>query len=244
MSFNPILRAENLTKSFKGVRAVHNVSFRMIEREILGLIGPNGAGKTTIFNLLAGTIEPDKGQAFLGNEKITGLPPHAICMRGIARTFQIVRPFKDLSTLDNVVIGALSKENDPIKARKDAKDILGLLKLYDKADQLAAHLTLPERKCLEVARALATKPSVLLLDEVMAGLRPGEVDGMVGILENLNKELGLSILIIEHVMRAVMRLSSHIIVLNQGEKIAEGKPEIIARDPHVLECYLGGDINA
>ncbi len=239
MSFNPLLRIENLSKSFKGVKAVHNVSFRMREGEIIGLIGPNGAGKTTFFNLLAGAIQPDHGHIFFNEQDITKLKPHEICTLGMARTFQIVRPFKELTTLDNVVIGALSKEHDMSRAKKNALEILQLLDLQDKANQQAEYLTLPERKRLEVARALATKPSLILLDEVMAGLRPNEVDTMVDILQNLNKQLGLSIIVIEHVMRAVMRLSNHIIVLNHGEKIAEGKPEIVTKDPRVLECYLG-----
>ncbi|MBX9977549.1 MAG: ABC transporter ATP-binding protein [Alphaproteobacteria bacterium] len=239
MSFNPILRVENLHKSFKGVKAVHNVSFRMREGEIVGLIGPNGAGKTTFFNLIAGSVTPDKGHIFFNEQDVTSLKPHEICLLGMARTFQIVRPFKDLTTLDNVIIGALAKEKNPLRAKKNAMEILSLLDLKDKAQQQAEFLTLPERKRLEVARALATKPSLLLLDEVMAGLRPSEVDMMVGVLQNLNKQLGLSIVVIEHVMRAVMCLSNHIIVLNHGEKIAEGKPEIITKDPRVLECYLG-----
>lgn len=239
MSFNPILRVENLHKAFKGVKAVQNVSFRMREGEIVGLIGPNGAGKTTFFNLIAGAVKPDKGHIFFNEQDITALKPHEICLLGMARTFQIVRPFKELTTLDNVIIGALAKEASPIRAKRQAMDILSLLDLQDKAHQQAEFLTLPERKRLEVARALATKPSLLLLDEVMAGLRPSEVDMMVQVLQNLNKQLGLSIVVIEHVMRAVMCLSNHIIVLNYGEKIAEGKPEIITKDPRVLECYLG-----
>lgn len=239
MSFNPLLRVENLTKSFKGVTAVNDVSFRMREGEIVGLIGPNGAGKTTFFNLIAGALQPEKGRIFFHEEDITNLKPHEICLLGMARTFQIVRPFKELTTLENVIIGSLAKETNINKARRFALETLELLDLHDKAEQQAEFLTLPERKRLEVARALATKPSLLLLDEVMAGLRPNEVDVMVDTLLNLNKQLGLSIVVIEHVMRAVMRLSNHIIVLNHGEKIAEGKPEIVTKDPRVLECYLG-----
>lgn len=242
--FNPLIRVDNLSKAFKGVKAVRNVSFRMKEGEIIGLIGPNGAGKTTFFNLIAGAIKPDDGQIYFHEENITPLKPHEVCMRGICRTFQIVRPFKELTTLENVIIGCLSKEHRISRATRNARDILDLLGLIEKEDQKAEHLTLPERKRLEVARALATKPSLLLLDEVMAGLRPNEVDTMVKVFLNLNKQMGLSLLVIEHVMRAVMSLSNHIIVLNQGEKIAEGHPEIVTKDPRVLECYLGEEVAA
>ena len=239
MSFNPILRVENLSKSFRGIKAVDNVSLRMKEGEIIGLIGPNGAGKTTLFGLIAGAIKPDHGQVYFNEELITNLKADEICLKGIARTFQIVRPFRDLTVLDNVIIGSLAKEVRVDRARKHALEVLNLLGLYEKAHTLADSLTLPERKRLEMARALATKPQLLFLDEVMAGLRPSEVDKMVGVLLELNKQLNLSIVLIEHVMRAVMNLSDHIIVLNHGEKIAEGKPELVTRDPRVLECYLG-----
>lgn len=242
--FNPLIRVDNLSKAFKGVKAVRNVSFRMKEGEIIGLIGPNGAGKTTFFNLIAGAIKPDDGQIYFHEENITSLKPHEVCGMGIGRTFQIVRPFKELTTLENVIIGCLSKEHRLSRATRNARDILDLLGLIEKSEQKAEHLTLPERKRLEVARALATKPSLLLLDEVMAGLRPNEVDVMVKVLLNLNKQMGLSLLVIEHVMRAVMSLSNHIIVLNQGEKIAEGHPEIVTKDPRVLECYLGEEVAA
>ena len=242
--FNPLIRVDNLSKAFKGVKAVHNVSFQMKDGEIIGLIGPNGAGKTTFFNLIAGAIQPDQGEIYFNENNITSLKPHEVCKMGIGRTFQIVRPFKELTTLENVIIGCLSKEHRLSRATRNARDILDLLGLMEKAEQKAEYLTLPERKRLEVARALATKPSLLLLDEVMAGLRPNEVDVMVKVLLNLNKQMGLSLLVIEHVMRAVMSLSNHIIVLNHGEKIAEGKPEIVTKDPRVLECYLGEEVAA
>lgn len=239
MSFNPILRVENLSKSFQGLKAVNNISFRMTEGEIVGLIGPNGAGKTTLFNLLAGAMTPNAGKIYYFDHEIHGLKPHEISRLGVGRTFQIVRPFKELTTLENVVIGALQQFKRVEKAQRHAKDILKMLELDGKNDVLAEHLTLPERKRLEVARALATGPKLILLDEVMAGLRPNEVDTMVDVLLSLNKQYGLSMVVIEHVMRAVMRLSNHVIVLNHGEKIAEGKPEAITRDPRVIECYLG-----
>jgi len=239
VSFNPVLRVENLSKSFQGLKAVNNISFRMREGEIVGLIGPNGAGKTTFFNLLAGAITPDTGKIYYFDHEIHNLKPHEISRLGVGRTFQIVKPFKGLTTLDNVIIGALQQHKRLNKAQKHARDILKMLELDRKSHVLAEHLTLPERKRLEVARALATNPKLLLLDEVMAGLRPNEVEVMVDVLLSLNKQLGLSMVVIEHVMRAVMRLSNHVIVLNHGEKIAEGKPETITRDPRVIECYLG-----
>lgn len=238
-----MLQVEGLSKSFKGVRAVRDVSFRVCEREIIGLIGPNGAGKTTLFNMLAGALKPDFGRILFQEQDVTGLKPHLICNRGIARTFQVVRPFKDLTVLENVIIGALHHEHHTSRARRYAQGILELVHLAPKSSQKAGDLTLPERKRLEVARALATQPKLLLLDEVMAGLRPGEVDEMVHVLMHLNKELGLTLLVIEHVMRAVMAMSQRVIVLNYGEKIAEGEPTSVIKDPHVLECYLGEEIS-
>ena len=236
-----LLSINGVSKHFKGVRAVNNVSFSMKEGDILGLIGPNGAGKTTLFNLIAGAFPLTSGSVIFQGADVTHTKAHAICAMGMVRTFQIVKPFKDLSTLDNVVIGALLKEKNVEAARSQAMEVLTLLSLDKKAYVDASTLTLPERKRLEVARALATKPKLLLLDEVMAGLRPSEVDEMVEVILKLNRELGLSFIVIEHVMRAVMRLSHHMVVLNNGEKIAEGEPAAVSRDPEVLRCYLGDD---
>lgn len=238
-SFQELLQVKKLSKSFRGVKAVDNVSFFLKEGSITGLIGPNGAGKTTLFSLLSGATESDSGDVFFEGKSLKGLKTNEICLRGIARTFQIVRPFRELTTLENVMIGSLAKTKNVAWAKNDALSILANLGMFDKRDVKAAHLTLPEHKRLEVARALATNPKILLLDEVMAGLRPGEVDHMVEILKNLNKKYNLTILLIEHVMRAVMGLSEHIIVMNHGEKIAEGDADYVTNHPKVLSCYLG-----
>jgi branched-chain amino acid transport system ATP-binding protein len=234
-----MLEVEGLSKSFRGLRAVANVSFEVPERGIVALIGPNGAGKTTCFNLVAGALRPDAGRVRLGGRDITGLRADHVCDAGIGRTFQLVKPFQDLSVLENVTVGALHKHATVAEAKREAERLLELLTLADKRHMHAANLTLPDRKRLEVARALATAPRLLLLDEVMAGLRPTETDRMVAVLQRLRAESGLTILLIEHVMRAVMALSDRVVVLHHGEKISEGTPEQVTRDPAVLECYLG-----
>jgi branched-chain amino acid transport system ATP-binding protein len=234
-----MLRVAGLCKSFRGLKAVNDVGFSVGRGEIVALIGPNGAGKTTVFNLVAGVFSPDAGEVFLDGVPIAGFRPDRVCRAGIGRTFQVVRPFAGLSVEDNVVVGALKVAADVDDARRSAREILALLGLADRATQLASHLTLPDRKRLEVARALATRPKLLLLDEVMAGLRPTETDRLVATLRRLNAETGLTILLIEHVMRAVMSLSRHIVVLHHGEKIGEGTPDQVVRDPAVLNCYLG-----
>ncbi|MCW5730299.1 MAG: ABC transporter ATP-binding protein [Alphaproteobacteria bacterium] len=234
-----LLEVRGLSKSFRGLKAVQDVSFDVTEGEILALIGPNGAGKTTCFNLIAGVFAPDQGSVRLGGMDITGLRPDQVCRAGIGRTFQIVKPFQQLSVEENVIVGALNRLHDVGAARERAREILEMLGLAAKRALPAASLTLPERKCLEVARAMATGPKLLLLDEVMAGLRPTETDHMVGVFRRLNEETGLTILLIEHVMRAVMALAGRIVVLHHGETIAEGGPGEVVRDPAVLECYLG-----
>src|SRR5208282_2911960 len=201
-----MLEVEAVSKRFRGVLAVDAVSFAVEQGEIFAIIGPNGAGKTTLFNMIAGAIEPDCGSISFAGEPITGLTPDAVCRRGIARTFQLVRPFPALSVEDNVTIGALLHRHDVAAARERALTLLRRFDLFDRRHRLASALTLPDRKRLEVARALATEPKLLLLDEVVAGLRPTEVDRLVTILKDLNRETGLSILMIEHVMRAVMAL--------------------------------------
>jgi branched-chain amino acid transport system ATP-binding protein len=234
-----LLEVRDLSKSFRGLRAVDSVSFNVEQGAIAAMIGPNGAGKTTCFNVIAGVFAPDAGEVRLAGRDITGLRPHEICRSGIGRTFQVVKPFPHMSVLDNVVVGALNAHARVADAKREAGKLLELLHLDAKAYSLAASLTLPERKRLEVARAMATRPTLLLLDEVMAGLRPTEVDEMVGVFRRINSETGITILLIEHVMRAVMALAGRVVVLHHGERICEGVPEEVVRDPAVLECYLG-----
>jgi branched-chain amino acid transport system ATP-binding protein len=236
---NALLTVNSVSKSFRGLRAVKDASFSLAEGDINALIGPNGAGKTTIFNMIAGVYAPDSGRIVFQDREIQGLRPDQVCAAGIGRTFQIVKPFAGLSVLDNVMVGAFLKERTASGARGHSVSILRKLHLEAKADLPASSLTLPDRKRLEVARALATRPRVLLLDEVMAGLRPTETDQMVQVFRDINRAEGLTILLIEHVMRAVMALARHIGVLHHGEVIARGTPEEIVRDKAVLECYLG-----
>jgi branched-chain amino acid transport system ATP-binding protein len=242
MTAKPLLTVDGVSKSFRGLRAVADVSFVVEEGAIVGLIGPNGAGKTTCFNVIAGVYRPDSGQVRLRDTPLTGLRPDRICRAGVARTFQLVKPFKDLTVEENVVVGALCTLDRVSEARAATGDILERLGLKSKRHQRASELTLPDRKRLEVARALATRPTLLLLDEVMAGLRPTETDEMVATFKELNRDTGLTILLIEHVMRAVMALSQHIVVLHHGEKISEGTPDHIVRDQAVLDCYLGEEV--
>ena len=236
---NAQLEARNLSKSFRGLRAVADASFEVEAGAIVGLIGPNGAGKTTIFNMVAGMHAPDGGEIHFAGQRIDGMRPDQVCAAGIGRTFQIVKPFPGLSVLDNVIVGALQRSRTMAEARRYASGILERLGLAVKASQLASTLTLPDRKRLEVARALATRPRLLLLDEVMAGLRPTECNQMVETFRDLNRGDGLTILLIEHVMQAVMALALRVVVLHHGEVIASGTPEQVVRDPSVLDCYLG-----
>ena len=236
-----LLSVDNVSKRFRGLVAVDRLGFEVPEGCIYAVIGPNGAGKTTLFNMIAGVYSPDGGSIIFDGERIEGLPPDRICRRGIGRTFQIVRPFPGLSVEDNVIVGALLHRHHVAEARTHAHEVLRRLDLYDKRAQRASSLTLPDRKRLEVARALATGPKLLLLDEVMAGLRPTETDRMVAILRTLNAETGLTILLIEHVMRAVMALASQIVVMHHGAEIAQGAPADVVRDPAVIHSYLGAE---
>ena len=235
------LRADRLSKSFRGLKAVADASFDVAEGSVSALIGPNGAGKTTVFNLIAGVYAPDGGTIHFRGRAIHGLRPDQICAAGIGRTFQLVKPFPGLSVLDNVIVGALRVEKTVAAARAGALAILQKLGLEARAAHPAATLTLSDRKRLEVARALATRPRLLLLDEVMAGLRPTECDQLVEVFRGLSRSDGLTILLIEHVMRAVMALAQHIAVLDRGQIIAHGAPGEVVKNPAVLQCYLGED---
>jgi branched-chain amino acid transport system ATP-binding protein len=236
-----LLSVHAVSKRFRGLVAVDRVSLSVEAGDIFAVIGPNGAGKTTLFNMIAGVLRPDEGAIEFAGARIDGIGPDEVCRRGIGRTFQLVRPFPALSVEDNVIIGALLRHSEVKAARQRAHDVLWRLDLFDKRHQLASALTLPDRKRLEVARALATDPQLLLLDEVMAGLRPTETDRMVAILRELNRASGLTILLIEHVMRAVMALAARVLVLHHGTAIAEGAPEAIVRDPAVVRSYLGAE---
>jgi branched-chain amino acid transport system ATP-binding protein len=226
-----LLSVEAVSKRYRGLQALDGVTFDVAPGELFAIIGPNGAGKTTLFNMIAGETAPDQGTITLAGE------------RGVGRTFQLVRPFPALSVEDNVVIGALLRRPAVAAARALAHETLRRLDLFDKRSQRAGALTLPDRKRLEVARALATEPRLLLLDEVMAGLRPTETDRMIAILRELNRE-GLTILMIEHVMRAVMALAARLLVLHHGAAIAQGPPQAVVRDPGVVRSYLGSDLGS
>ena len=233
-----LMEVRNVTKRFGGLTALSDVSFDLDEGQILGIIGPNGAGKTTLFNTICGINAASEGQILYQGEHIEKLTPHQVAQKGIARAFQIVKPFGNMTTLENVMVGAFCRTNHYAEAERLAMDALRKVYLDGHARKLAKHLNLGQRKRLEIAKALATQPKVLLLDEVMAGLTPPEVREIVKVIQEINKS-GVSILLIEHIMEAVMSLSHHIIVINFGKKIAEGTPEEVANNKLVQEAYFG-----
>jgi branched-chain amino acid transport system ATP-binding protein len=233
-----ILDVKHLVKDFGGLRAVDGLNLSVQEGKILGLIGPNGAGKSTVFNCIAGVYPPTEGEIYFDGTKINNVKPWNLCKQGLARTFQIVKPFSSKTVLYNVMVGSYVTTDKRSVAEDRALAVLETLSLLDKKDIKAGNLTIADRKRLEIARALATEPKLLLLDEVMAGLRPTEVDEMVKIIMGL-RDSGMTIFIIEHIMRAIMALSDWIVVIHFGRKISEGTPKDVASDEKVIKAYLG-----
>lgn len=238
-----ILEISNLTKHFGGLTAVSALDLHIKQGEILALIGPNGAGKSTVFNLVAGVHTPSEGSIRFKGRDIHGQKPWTLCRLGLARTFQIVKPFADKSVLYNVMVGAFLRTGSTHKAREKAEEVLETLALGHLRDTRSGNLTIVDRKRLEIAKALATNPQLLLLDEVMAGLRPTEVDDMITIIRGL-RDRGVTVFVIEHIMRAVMALSDRVVVIHFGQKIAEGTPEAVTKDENVIKAYLGGEYGA
>jgi branched-chain amino acid transport system ATP-binding protein len=236
-----LLEIQYLAKSFGGLSAVKDLSFSVDDGEIVGIIGPNGAGKTTTFDLITGFTLPDGGSIFFRDQLICGKYPEEICRRGIFRTFQSTQPFPDLTVKENVLIAAMLHQPSPRLASAEAEKILAKMGMIEKQGIKTKYLTIPEKKRLELTKGLATHPKIMLLDEVMAGLLPMEIDQSVQIISQLRAE-GITFVIIEHVMKVIMSISDRVIVLNHGEKIAEGSPKEVSMMPNVIEAYLGEDI--
>jgi branched-chain amino acid transport system ATP-binding protein len=233
-----IVEAKGITKRFGGLVALDKVSFEISPKEIFGLIGPNGAGKTTLFNTITGFLTPEEGSIRFEEHEIVGRKPFDVCRMGVARTFQLVKPFGKMTVLQNAVVGSLSRTNNIRRGREQALEKLHFVGLYDNRHVLANALTISQRKRLEIARALCTAPRLLLLDEAMGGLNPSEVREMLDLIGKI-RESGITVFVIEHIMAAIMSLCDRIIVLHHGQKLAEGKPNEVGSDPQVIKAYLG-----